>query len=59
MTHAQFFEALTRFEQNWEREMRSDMQNDKARWIYQGVKMTVNFVTGVLMKNGSGGLDDK
>lgn len=58
MTHQQFFEALTRFEQNWEREMKNDTANDKMRWIYHGVKLTVSFVMGTLMK-APGGLNDQ
>lgn len=51
MTHQQFFDALRAFEENWLNQVKMNPDDDKLRWIYHGVRLTVSFVFGTLMRN--------
>ncbi len=48
MNEADIRRELVAFEARWAREAMADTSNEKARWIAQGVRITVNFLVSLL-----------
>jgi hypothetical protein len=53
MTDDQIRRELTAFQARWILEATQDQTNDKARWIAQGVRLTVNFIVSMLLQRGN------